>query len=111
MRLAWKIFRAFVSVLLLLAVVVPAALYVLLSVDGVQNRVRSIAATELSRLLGADVGIEQVRIHPFNRLSVRGMSLCLDGDTLASVGHVSAGFELYHFLHTGELVIDYALVD
>lgn len=111
MRLAWKIFRAFVSVLLLLAVFVPAASYVLLSIDGVQNKVRGIASKELSRLLGADVGIERVRIHPFNRLSVRGMSLCLDGDTISSVGHVSAGFELYHFLHTGELVIDYALVD
>ncbi|MCM1068003.1 MAG: translocation/assembly module TamB [Muribaculaceae bacterium] len=110
-RLAWKIFRAVVSVLLLLAVLLPVSLYMLLSVDGVQQRIRTIAVTELSRTLGADVGIGNVTIHPFSTLTVKDLSLSLEGDTIARVATVSAGFELYHLLRTGELVIDYALVD
>lgn len=112
MKIAWKIFRAVVSVILLLAVLVPAALYVLLSVESVQRGIKNVATTELSRLLGAKVGIDRIMVRPFNRLSVRGMGLCLEnGDTVAAISTVSAGFELYHFLRTGELVIDYALVD
>ncbi len=111
MRIAWKIFRAVVSVLLLLLVLLPVSVYVLLSIEPVQNRIRAIAATELSRTLGADISIGKVLIHPFNRLSVSDVCLSIKTDTLASVNHVSAGFELNHFLRTGELVIDYALVD
>lgn len=111
MNIAWKIFRAIVSVLLLLIVVVPVSLYVLLSLDPVQNFVKDIAVTELSRTLGASVDIEKVRVHPFNRLSVSGISLSEGTDTIAEIDNVSGGFELFHFLRSGELIIDYALVD
>ena len=53
--IAWKIFRAVVSALLLVAVLLPVSLYVLLSIDPVQNGIRDIGSKELSRLLGADV--------------------------------------------------------
>ncbi|MDE6197765.1 MAG: translocation/assembly module TamB domain-containing protein [Muribaculaceae bacterium] len=99
------------SVLLLLAVLLPSSVYVLLSLNPVQEKIRSIAAGELSKTLGADLSIGRVIIHPFNRLSISDVSLALENDTVASVSNVSAGFELYHFLRTGELVIDYALVD
>ena len=66
MRLFWKIFRAIVSVLLLMAVLLPAAIYVLLSLDPVQRMVRDTAAEQLTDLLGADVDVGSVTIYPFN---------------------------------------------
>ena len=110
-RLFWKIFRATVSVLLLSAVVLPAAIYVLLSLDPVRNMVRDTAASELSNLLGAHVDIRRVRIHPFNRATVGGINLTVDGDTVAHIGTVSAGFDLWALLSRGNVVIDYALLD
>ena len=38
----WKILRVLVSLLLLVAVGVPALLYVLLSIDSVQNNLREV---------------------------------------------------------------------
>jgi len=113
MKLAWKIFRAIAVVLLVLAVALPASLYVLLSTDPVQNEVRDTASRELSRILGVQVDIDTVSIHPFNRLSIKGVRIIrpAESDTVASIETISAGFELYHFIRTGELIIDYALVD
>lgn len=111
MRLIWKIFRALVSVLLLMAVVLPAAIYVLLSLDPVQRMVRDAAASQLTDLLGADVDVKCVTIHPFNRATVEGISLAIGSDTIASIETVSAGFELFPLLSRGEVVVDYALLD
>ena len=109
-RRGWSVFRAIVSCFLVALVGLPAALYVGLSLEPVQNKVRNIGADELSKILGADISIERVRIQPFSRLSVSGVTLCLDGDSIARVDNVSAGFRLFHFLKSGELVIDYALL-
>jgi hypothetical protein len=111
MRIAWKIFRAIVCVILLFAVLTPVTLYVMLSLDPVQNYIRNIGQTELTRLLGAEVTIGKVGIRPFNKLDVRNVSLNLGNDSIAAIDDVSAGFELYHFIRTGELVFDYALID
>ena len=85
MRIFWKIFRAIASVLLLLAVVLPAAIYVILSLEPIQTTVRTTASEQLSDLLGADVRVRYVRIHPFNRVTVGGISLALGSDTVAQV--------------------------
>ncbi|MCX4263282.1 MAG: translocation/assembly module TamB [Muribaculaceae bacterium] len=107
----WKIFRAVVSALLLAAVLLPVSLYVLLSIDPVQNEIRSFGSKELSRLLGADVKIGRVMIHPFNKLDIRDVSLSVGNDTIARLDRVSAAFELMYFLRTRRFVIDYAYVD
>ncbi len=97
--------------LLLLAVLLPVTLYMLLSVADVQERIRTVAQSELSRALGADISIGDVSIRPFRTLSAGDVSLSIGTDTIAYISTVSAGFELFHFLRTGELVIDYALLD
>lgn len=108
---AWKVFRAVVSALLLAAVILPVSLYVLLSIDPVQNGIRDIGSKELSRLLGADVSIGKVMIHPFNKLDIRNVNLAIGNDTIARLDRVSAAFELMYFLRTRRFVIDYAYVD
>jgi len=111
MRIFWRVFRAIVSVLLLLAVVLPAAIYVILSLDPIQKTVRTTASDQLSDLLGAEVDVRYVRIHPFNRVTVGGISLALGGDTIARVETVSAGFDLWPLISQGDIVFDYALLD
>ena len=54
--------------LLLLAVLLPVTLYMLLSVADVQERIRTVAQSELSRALGADIYIGDVSIRPFRTL-------------------------------------------
>lgn len=110
-RRGWSVFRAIISCLLVALVGLPAALYVGLSLEPVQNKIRKIGADELSKILGADISIERVVIQPFSRLSVDGVTLTLAGDSIATVDNVSAGFRLFHFLKSGELVIDYALLN
>ncbi len=100
-----------ISTLLILSVILPVSIYILLSLTPIQNKIRDIAAEELSSLLGAEVGVGKIVIHPFNRLSISEVTLSSGTDSIASVDNVSAGFELFRFLRTGELVIDYALVE
>ena len=111
MRLFWKIFRAVVSVLLLLAVLLPAAIYVLLSIDGVQDMVRRATEDSLSKLLRAEVRVGSVAIHPFNRATVGDIALISEADTIARVSTVSAGFEIWPLISAREVVVDYALLD
>ncbi len=111
MRKAWRVFRAIVSVLLLLVVILPAAIYVLLSLKPIQEHVRARAMEELSQLLGAEVSIDNIEYHPFNTLSIEGISMNVDGDTVMAVETLSAGFRLMHLVATSEFVFDYALVD
>lgn len=111
MKRAWKAFRAVISVLMLLAVLLPTAIYVLLSLDPVQAVLRQTAEKELSNLLGAELSIGRVNIHPFTRLSVRDIDLTLEGDSVASISTVSAGLKPWPLITRGEFVIDYALID
>lgn len=111
MRKAWKLFRAVVSALLLVVVLLPAALYVLLSLNPVQEGVRIAAETELSNLLGADVSIGYVRIHPFRRLNVDDVNVTIGTDTIARIGTISAGIEIMPLITRQQFVVDYALVD
>ena len=94
-----------------MAVLLPAAIYVLLSLDPVQRMVRDTAAEQLTDLLGADVDVGSVTIYPFNRATVEDISLSIGTDTIAKVATVSAGFELFPLLSRGEVVVDYALLD
>lgn len=113
MKKIWIVFRTVVSLLLLIAVGVPTLLYVLLSVDGVQNRIRTITDTELSHLLGARVQTGRLTIRPFNRVMLSDITLVDSGgtDTMATVSRVSAGIELWKLIADGDIVVDYAMVD
>ncbi len=97
-----------------LAVIIPTLLYVGLELDTVQRRVTSVAESELSKLLDADVSIGNVSIAPFNRVWLRDVSVtlhpdCLTAktDTVAHIRRLGAGIDLYRLL-AGKLVIGYA---
>ncbi|MDE7426903.1 MAG: translocation/assembly module TamB [Muribaculaceae bacterium] len=108
----WNIIRGISVTLLLTAIVLPGAVYMILSTPWAQDRLREMAERELSALLQTKVSIKKVELHPFNELSVYGLTADDDnGREALHVGQVSAAFELRHFLLEGKLVIDYALLD
>lgn len=112
MSKVYKVIRATLFTLLILAVVLPFAVYVALSTPWGREQLRNTAEDELSRLLGTDVTIGEVVVIPFNRLVVRDISANDDyGVKAASIKEVSARFEMMHFLSTGRIVIDYAAID
>ena len=111
---SWKVLRAIVSVALLVVLLLPAGVYIALSTPGVQDAIKTTASKELGTLLGAPVEIGQLGIRPFSRVDlrdVRVMDPSAPKEAMASVRGVSARFELYHFLRTGRIIIDYALLE
>ncbi len=107
-----RVLRVLTIGVLSLVVAVPVALYILLSTPWAQNRLCELAENELGALLGTDVSVQSVDVHPFNRFDACGVSVADDeGETCLSVERLSVRFELYHFLRTRRIVFDYALVD
>ena len=108
----YKIVRGVVLSLLALAVVLPVGLYVTLSTPWAQEKIRTVAQDELSKLLGTEVSIGHVTVYPFNRLDITDVKANDDyGQQAVAISEVDARFELMHFLRTGNIVIDYAAID
>lgn len=93
---------------LLFLLVVPALTYVALSLTGVQRRVADRMETELSRLLGCEVKVGSLGIVPFNRVSLRNVSvITAPGDTALTVRRLGAGVRLGSLLSDGPLTVNY----
>ncbi|MDE6628281.1 MAG: hypothetical protein K2K36_02800, partial [Muribaculaceae bacterium] len=93
---------------LLLLVVVPALAYVALSLTGVQRRVADQVEVELSRLLGCQVSVGSLGIVPFNRVSLRNVSvMTAPGDTALTVRRLGAGIRLASLLSDGPVTVNY----
>lgn len=107
-----QVIRAVLVSLLLLAIVLPAGLFIVMSTPKAHEAIRRTAVSELSTLLGTDVSIDRIDYHPFNTLAVYGVRIDDPaGKPALQVAALSARFELWHFLRTGRLIFDYAVVD
>lgn len=113
MQKVWKTVRAIVTVLLLLVVGIPTLAYVLLSFDSVQDDIRGVSERELSHVLGARVSIGRLGVRPFNRIWLGEVAIVDSAgtDTMARIRRVSGGIKLWNFIRSGEIVVDYAMVD
>ena len=112
MAQVYKVLRAVLLTLLILAVVVPFAIYITLSTPWAREQMRLTAQQELTRLLGTEVSIEDLSITPFNRLEIKGV--CVNDDykqRALDIENISARFELMHFIRTQRIVIDYVAID
>lgn len=107
-KTAYKVFRAFLMAVLLSVIVVPTALYVALSLSSVQNKIRLTAEEELSKLLGAEVMIDDLGIRPFNRAVLRRISVVESGDTVLKVDRIGAGINVYSLLFGDRIAFNYA---
>lgn len=108
LRRIYKLIRLVIVLALLLTVAVPAALYVGLSLPAVQDYARNEAGRRLSGLLGADVEVGNLSITPFNKATLRNVSVTdQKGDTLVKARRLGAGFGLTDLLFHRRLVLNY----
>ena len=75
MKWTYKILRAFLLVVLSLAVTVPVTLYILLSLPSVQRSICHRTESELTRLMGVNVDIDRISITPFNRVTLHDVNI------------------------------------
>ncbi|MDE6315814.1 MAG: hypothetical protein K2L71_05040, partial [Muribaculaceae bacterium] len=107
MRNAYKIIRFIVVSLLILTVGIPAILYLVLWISPVRVMIRDLAESELSHLLGVQVGIRSVEIEPFTRLNIDGISVCDSaGRMVAEVQRISGGISPARLIAMRRLVVD-----
>ncbi|MDE6085285.1 MAG: AsmA family protein, partial [Muribaculaceae bacterium] len=110
MTRSYKILRAFLMVLVILAVVIPMFLYVALSLPVFQRQLVTVAQRELTHLLGARVDIGALSIAPFNRILLRDISVSdnLENDTILRVERLGAGINIYELIRHRNIIINYA---
>lgn len=97
--------------MLLLAIVLPAAFYILLSSDWAQENLRNFAQQEFSKLLGTEVNIGHVSLSPFNRLHLCQVSILDDNDSVAAaIKEIDTRIETLELITSRRLVIDYASI-
>ena len=95
--------------LVIFVIAVPTLSYVLLSSEWGQTRMCSVANAELSTLLGTEVNIGAVKFAPFNKLALIDATIRDDNDSVAlMIGVIDTRFEMWDFLTTRKLIIDYA---
>lgn len=113
MKTLYRILRSILIILLVLPLAVPALLYIILSIPGVQESLGHRAERELTRLLGSEVTIGSVDFQPFNRLVLTDVSIAdTTGQTALSIGHLGAGLNVGESLWNRRPIIGYAeLID
>lgn len=101
-------FRAIVITLIMLAVGIPATLFICLSIPAVQQKIVDRAAAELSEVLDSEVKIEHMSIAPFNRITLYDVSLTdRFNRPAAKVRQLGAGISLIDLIFFGEWVVNY----
>ncbi len=107
-----KTVRGVLMALVILAIAIPVALYITLSSDWAQNKIRTIGASELSVLLGTNVEIGEVAFSPFNRLKISDVEISDDfGTTAATIRGLETRVELWDLIFNGKIIVDYASID
>lgn len=108
LKRTYLVTRTVIVAVILMMAVIPVVLYVGLSLDGIQNRIRKTAEEQLSALLDSDVKIGSVNIAPFNRLSLRNVTVQPEpGDTALAIRRLGAGVDLWDLLIRRHITVNY----
>ena len=108
MKIVYRILRSLLVAIIALAVLVPLASYVALSLTPVQQSIARRAEAELSRMLDSRVTIGNLGIVPFNRLVLRNVTVeTTPGDTLLTARRLGAGIRIGSLLTDDPLTITY----
>lgn len=109
MKWAYKILRALLVTAIALAVGIPALVYIALCIPAVQEKVKTIAETELTKLFDADVKIGRLGISPFDNVDLHDVSIA-DKDKRPAINadEISAGIDLSSLIFDKQIVIDHA---
>ncbi len=107
-RSIYKVLRSVLFSVILTAVGLVAALYVIISVPSVQNKLKNIAEKELATLTGGKIKIGDISIYPFNELRINNVLISdPDGNKCAYIGRLGAGIDLWDLMVDGDVVITY----
>lgn len=110
-KLTYNILRALAVVIVVLATVIPAMVYVGLSIPWVQDAIRQRTETELSKLLDARVTIGKVYLQPINRATLRHVVVeTAPGDTALVVDRLGAGIDVWGLLRNDYITVNYAVL-
>ena len=110
-RTIYKITRGILFTAIILVAVVYLAIYILVSVPSFQNAVKDRVARELSAMIGSDVKIGSLNIHPFNEIVVRDIEVAdLEGERCLYVETLGAGVHLWRLMSDRKVVLTYAEV-
>lgn len=108
MKRVFKWIRAIILSLILLAVGIPASLFIALSLPPIQRTIRTNVEDELSKVLDTNVRIRNLAISPFNRVTLFGVSVAdANGIDAVTIERLGAGMSLVDLILFGEIVINY----
>ena len=93
--------------MIVLAIILPALLFVALSLPVVHNGIREKCEDLLSLKLGVEVTIGDLGIRPFNRALLRDVALINDSDTILIAQRLGTGINIIELLK-GNIAFDYA---
>lgn len=98
--------------LLILAIGIPLAFYLLLSTEWAQERLRSTGEDALRKLLGTEVTIDRVGFSPFARIRVDGVRVADDnGNPAARIDALEGRLEVADLIRSGKIIIDYVYIE
>lgn len=107
----YKVARSIIVTVLLAFLIVYTTLYVVLSVPAVQNKIRTTAETELSKLLHTNVEIGKIEINPLSELALYDVSIPdQKGGRMVTVDKIGAGINLPRLVFYQRIVLNYAEV-
>ncbi len=109
MKLLYKIIRAILVTLLVLILVTPMALYVIISLPCMQEKICTITERELSKLLGTVVDIGGMDITPFTHVALNDVTIkdaySSEAVKLETIG---AGIDIWELYKNRKIIITHA---
>lgn len=108
MRNLLRWIRAILLTLILLAVGIPASLFITLSIPQVQKWIKNNVQEELTSLLDSEVEIKDLAISPFNKVTLFDVSLTdINDSTAIKIHRLGAGISLSDLVFFGDWVVNY----
>ena len=95
--------------LLLLLISFYTTAYLILLIQPVQDKIKTVAETELTKLLGTNIQIESISFEPFNEIAINNVHIPdTTGRTLAKIDKLGAGISIPELLFNRRVVFNYA---
>ena len=108
LKSSYRIARSILFTAVILVAVLFVSLYVTLSIPSVQDEIRSQAEAELSGLLGGDVRIGRLSIHPFNEVVLSDVTLAdPEGRKCLEASRLGTGISIWRLVMRQRIEITY----
>lgn len=108
LMLIYKTIRSFAISIIGIVSALYLLLYILLTIPFVQNKIKTISETELSKLLNTEVRIGELSIYPFNEVVLYDVSIpTQEGSQLLQIQKLGAGISIYRLLIDQRIVFTY----